>query len=198
VTLPAERPRRGTPDETRARLVQATAAELEERGYHGTDSNRIAKAAGYAPGTFYKHFADKKAAFLAAYDAWAGEEWDAIERLMGEGQPAKKLAGALVALLVSHHRRSRGMRASLRALVALDDEVRAHHRAARSRQVARLSALGPPSKKRVREGALLMLLVERVCDAIADDELASLGLTEADARAHLERELAAYLGAHAS
>ena len=40
------RRRRGSPDETRARLVAAAADEIERAGYHGTDTNRIARAAG--------------------------------------------------------------------------------------------------------------------------------------------------------
>ena len=74
--LKADRPRRGTPEQTRARLV-TTAAEIFNRvGYHGTDSNRIAKEAGYATGTFYKHFKDKREAFLAVYESWVTSEWE--------------------------------------------------------------------------------------------------------------------------
>src|SRR5439155_19483347 len=78
----ARRPRRGSPAETRARLVAAAAREFGRVGYDGTDSNRLARAAGYAPGTFYKHFADKRAIFLEAYRAWVTAEWVAIDRLL--------------------------------------------------------------------------------------------------------------------
>ena len=77
---PRARPRRGTPDETRERLVAAAAAVFNRDGYHGTDSNRIARAAGYAAGTFYKHFADKREILLAAYEAWVTSEWSEVER----------------------------------------------------------------------------------------------------------------------
>jgi AcrR family transcriptional regulator len=60
------------------RLVAAGANEFNRVGYGGTDSNRIARAAGYAPGTFYKHFADKRDVFLAAYEAWVTAEWNTI------------------------------------------------------------------------------------------------------------------------
>src|ERR1700691_995174 len=87
----ADRPRRGTPEQTRARLV-TTAGEIFNRvGYHGTDSNRIAKEAGYATGTFYKHFKDKREAFLAVYEAWVTSEWSAIDaELSGGRNPGKK------------------------------------------------------------------------------------------------------------
>src|SRR5262245_38634771 len=73
------RPVRGTPDATRARLVAVAARTFNRDGYHGTDSNRLARAAGYAPGTFYKHFPDKRAIFVAAYESWVAAEWRAID-----------------------------------------------------------------------------------------------------------------------
>src|ERR1700721_3815023 len=85
-----DRPRRGTPEETRARLV-TTAGEIFNRvGYHGTDSNRIAKEAGYATGTFYKHFKDKREAFLAVYEAWVTSEWRAIDAELSAGRNPEK------------------------------------------------------------------------------------------------------------
>lgn len=70
----APRPSRGTPEETRERLVVAAAQLFNRVGYDGTDSNRIAREAGYAPGTFYKHFRDKKEIFLAVYEGWVTKE----------------------------------------------------------------------------------------------------------------------------
>jgi AcrR family transcriptional regulator len=101
------RPARGSPAETRQRLIQAAAVELETEGYFATDSNRIARAAGYAPGTFYKHFADKRAIFLAVYDDWVDAEWRAISDVVAAGAPLAELAGQLVDLLIAHHRRWR-------------------------------------------------------------------------------------------
>ena len=173
--------RRGTPDETRRRLVAATAREIERVGYHGTDSNRIARAAGYAPGTFYKHFPDKRAALLAAHAEWVDAEWDALDAITARGAAR---AAAIVDFVIGHHRRWRGLRASLRALVATDPVVRRFHRAVRRRQLARMPRPG---------GALLLLEVERIADALADGELASLGVSPAAARRHLVAKVGAYL-----
>src|SRR5262245_15519203 len=126
--LARPRRRRGTPTETRDRLVAAAAAELNRAGFHGTDTNRIARAAGYAPGTFYKHFTDKRAVLLAAYEAWVATEWRAIEALVAERSTAPDLARRIVEAVLEFHRRWRGMRASLRALVAVDPVARAFHR----------------------------------------------------------------------
>ena len=65
----AKRPRRKAKQE-RARetvraLLDAAARVLEQRGYAGATTNRIAEAAGASVGTLYEYFADKE----AVYDA---------------------------------------------------------------------------------------------------------------------------------
>src|SRR6516164_7449492 len=82
---------------TRAALLHAAEAEFNARGFDGTDTNRIARAAGYAPQTFYRHFKDKRAAFLAVYDRWWKDESAALQRPAQE-RPADVEAAARVAL----------------------------------------------------------------------------------------------------
>src|SRR5262249_44444119 len=127
VTVPrplGARPRRGSPRETRARLLAVAAVEFNPVGYRGTDPNPPARAAGYAPGPFYKHFPDKRAVLLAAYEAWVTAEWDAIARLVREDDPSATLAARIVGMVVALHRRWWGLRASLRVLVAEDATAR--------------------------------------------------------------------------
>src|SRR5260370_38576188 len=90
------RPRRGSPAETRERLVAAAARLFNRAGYHGTDSNRIAKEAGYATGTFYKHFKNKREAFLAAYEVCVASEWKTVESLFSTAGDTGRIAQALV------------------------------------------------------------------------------------------------------
>ncbi len=173
------RPRRGRPEDTRARLVAAAAREFNRVGYHGTDSNRLARAAGYAPGTFYKHFPDKRAIFLAAYEAWVTAEWTAVERTLQRGGRAAEIAARLVEMTLDLHQRWRGLRASLRALVADDPAARRFYRQQRRRQLALLAGLrrsaGAPPRPREAD-AILLYTLERVCDAVADGELRELDL----------------------
>ena len=187
---PARRARRGAPEDTRAALVTAAARLFNKVGFHGTDSNAIARAAGYAPGTFYLHFADKTAAFLAVYERWVKIEWDEI----GARARAGTLdAAAVVELVLRHHRDWRGFRASLRALLATDATVRRFFRQRRREQVAtmgRLAASPPPVEARV----MLLLTLERVADAIADGEAEALGADEATLAAALVERVEAYLG----
>lgn len=194
------RPLRGTPEETRARLVAAAAEVFERDGYAGTDSNRLARAAGYAPGTFYKHFADKRALFLAVYEEWVTREWTALAAVLGLGPGAgassrtaapPERAASVVDLVLEHHRRFRGMRASLRALVATDEAVRAFYQAQRRRQLEWLGRRRG-ARRRVTD-ALTLFTLERAADALADGEAEALGLSAAELRAQLIALVAAQL-----
>ncbi len=175
------RPRRGTPADTRERLVAAAAAVFNRDGYHGTDSNRLARAAGYAPATFYKHFADKRALLLAAYERWVTSEWQAIGAALGAPASPADRAERIVALTLAHHRRWTGLRASLRALVATDPVVRRFHRAQRRRQLELLAGMrrrdDPRSARAARvDDAVMLFTLERTLDAVAEGEAAALGL----------------------
>jgi len=173
------RPARGAPAETRARLVAAAANVFNRDGYHGTDSNKIARAAGYAPGTFYKHFLDKRAILLAVYDEWVTNEWTAVENELKAGGSPGAVAARLVNLVLDLHRRWRGVRSSVLGLVVTDPVVRRFYRGQRRRQLRMLSQLravthGPAHS--AEEDAVLLFTLERTCDAIANDEVRDLGL----------------------
>jgi AcrR family transcriptional regulator len=194
--LRGARPRRGVPEQTRERLVAAAAHAFNRVGYRGTDSNRLARAAGYAPGTFYKHFPDKRAIFLAAYEAWVDTEWKVIGEEMRQGGSDEELAARIVERVLTLHRRWRGLRASLRALVAEDSAARAFYRGQRRRQLDLLGALdrSKPGARRRVEDAVLLYTLERVSDAIADGELTDLGLSTTEAVALLRQRVAERLG----
>src|SRR6266851_8202195 len=98
---------RGSGAKTRDRLVRAAAMEFNQVGYHGTNSNRLARSAGFAPAVFYQHFRDKRALFLAAYEAWVSAEWSALEVHAGRAADARSLARAIVAEVLAQHRRWR-------------------------------------------------------------------------------------------
>jgi AcrR family transcriptional regulator len=173
------RPRRGTPEQTRERLVAAAASLLNRVGYHGTDSNRIAREAGYSTGVFYKHFKDKREIFLAAYETWVASEWRAVGvELSVRGKP-NVLARRLVALSIRFHTRWRGLRASLLELIFTDAQVRRFYRAQRRRQLDTMAELRIRIGARPRpreDDAVHLFTTERTCDAIAQGELRALGL----------------------
>lgn len=170
---------RKTVQPTRERLIQAAAEAFNAHGFHGTDTNKIAKAAGFAPQTFYRHFTDKLAVFIAVYEAWQDSE-----RLAVRTAASAPDADAAIALAsVAHHRDWRGFRRSLRLLALEEPRIRAARAHSRERQLADL-AKAPGNRGRSKADlAAALLKVERVCDALADDELADLGLSGEEAEA---------------
>jgi AcrR family transcriptional regulator len=69
--LPAGRhglPREFVVQNQRERIVTALVDTVAERGYNATTVAHITKAASVSRRTFYEHFADKEACFLAAYE----------------------------------------------------------------------------------------------------------------------------------
>jgi AcrR family transcriptional regulator len=177
--LRTPRPRRGSPEQTRERLVAAAASLFNRVGYHGTDSNRIAEEAGYSTGTFYKHFKDKREIFLAAYEAWVSSEWKAVAAELSSGTNPETIARQLVMLSIEFHTRWRGLRASLLELVFADAEVRRFYRRQRRRQLDVMGELrartGAPPRRR-EDDAIHLFTTERTFDALAQGELQDLDL----------------------
>jgi len=204
------------PEETRNRLVEAAGRLFNSVGYLGTDSNRIAREAGYAPGTFYVHFADKREIFLEVYRGWVATEWQAIaaaiapektgaarslEHVPEKWKPAFRKGHAsaqslrIAQAVLRHHREWRMFRASLRALSVTDERVHQARVAQRARQIAQTAALlkargGSQTPARIYAS---LLLIEILCDAVADGDTATLGLKERDILARLAAEVDALL-----
>jgi AcrR family transcriptional regulator len=124
--------RRG--DATRARLIEATRSVVREAGYAHASTRTIAKAAGVAEGTIYRHFPDKASLFFATVMesnapiiAWVSKLPDRA----GEGTVEENLTDAAVLLA--------GLRDEVLPLeiaIAADPEL-----AAQRRQV--MAAAGP-------------------------------------------------------
>src|SRR5215470_8598720 len=64
------KPARHARTSTGEKLVRAAAREFNEHGFLGTDTNRIARRAGFAPQTFYRWFGDKTEIFIKVYEQW--------------------------------------------------------------------------------------------------------------------------------
>lgn len=175
----AARPRRGSPEQTRERLITAAADQFNRNGYHGTDSNTIAKEAGYATGTFYKHFRDKREIFLAAYDRWLTAQWKEISDTLSEMRNAEETARLLVDVSIKFHTEWRGLRASLMELVFSDPEARKFFRTQRRRQldlIVELRIRFALPARTSEQDAVHLYMTERVFDAIGQGEIQSLGL----------------------
>jgi AcrR family transcriptional regulator len=177
LTISAPRPRSKTPKaaagiDTRTRLVQAAAAEFNERGYHGTDTNRIARRAGFAPQTFYRWFGDKLAIFIAVYRVWEDSE----RALLGELIARKASSKRILDTAVQHHRNFLVFRRSLRQLSTENLAMRHARAASRRRQIAQIKLWQQnPAADEARLAAVL-LQMERLADGLAERELQDMGL----------------------
>ncbi|MEX2196037.1 MAG: helix-turn-helix domain-containing protein [Thermoleophilaceae bacterium] len=60
--------REAVEDSQRVRMLDAMAREVAARGFGGTSVRHVVSAAGVSRKTFYEHFANKTACFLALYD----------------------------------------------------------------------------------------------------------------------------------
>lgn len=158
---------------TREALLAAARTEFDERGFDGTDTNRIARRAGFAPQTFYRNFADKTAVFVETYHRWLADEWKDLEKAHGKG------ADAAARILLMHHARHREFRRSLRRLTISEPAVKAARAQSRRLQLGLLDSqdAAAGSDPRGKGRIALLLCIERIADAAADGELDDLGLS---------------------
>jgi AcrR family transcriptional regulator len=192
-----KKPPARAPETTRCKLVEAAGKLFNSVGYFGTDSNRIAREAGYAPGTFYVHFADKREIFLEVYRGWVDSEWQAIAAAIApeKGAGARSQSLRVAQAVLRHHREWRMFRKSLRALTLTDERVHHARVAERARQIAQtadlLRARGvTQAPARIYAN---LLLFEILCDAVADGDTTTLGLKERDLLARLAADIDALL-----
>jgi AcrR family transcriptional regulator len=111
---------------TRTKLIEATRSVVREAGYAHASTRAIAKAAGVAEGTIYRHFPDKASLFFAAVMesnapiiAWV----TALPARAGKGMVEENLIDAAVHLV--------GLRDEIlpfELAIAADPELAAHRR----------------------------------------------------------------------
>ena len=167
---------------TAGRLVRAAAAEFRRHGFAGTDTNKIARRAGFAPQTFYRWFPDKRAIFLAVYRRFEEDELQMLREMVSERAAAAQIAAAVVA----HHRKYQRFRRSLRQLSLEAGAVRKARAQSRRRQIERIGQLAQLAPGQRGAVAAALLQIERLADALAERELKDLGFGEAETRLALE------------
>jgi len=159
---------------TSEKLLQAAAKEFNEQGFGGTDSNKIARRAGFAPQTFYRWYEDKVEIFIKTYERWQREELDTLSQLMAERASDIRLARAVVA----HHKAYLLFRRSLRQLSVENAAVRAARARARLNQIAYVKTLSPTVGRDDASLATMLFQTERLADALAEGEFGDMGLNE--------------------
>jgi AcrR family transcriptional regulator len=165
---------RESPEATSERLLQAAMQEFNERGFGGTDTNKIARRAGFAPQTFYRWYQDKVEIFIRTYERWQREEFGAISKLLAENGGDIRLARAVVA----HHETYLVFRRSLRQLSVENDAVRAARARARLGQIAYIKSVSPNGVRDDASLATMLFQTERLADALAEREFRDMGLSK--------------------
>lgn len=159
---------------TELKLVQAAMAEFAEHGYTNTDSNKIARRAGFAPQTFYRWFKDKISIFIATYRLWEEDEWQILTMLMQQQAAPSQIAQAVVA----QHRAHLLFRRSLRQLALEHPQVRQARAESRLRQVGRIREWSDTLLTDTESLMVMLLQIERLADAVAEGELRDMGLDD--------------------
>ena len=159
---------------TSEKLLQAAVREFNEHGFGGTDTNRIARRAGFAPQTFYRWFQDKEEIFIKTYEHWQREEFSAIGKLFAENASDVRVARAVVA----HHEAYLVFRRSLRQLSVENEVIRAARARSRLNQVAYVKSLSPNVVRDDASIAAMLLQTERLADALAEGEFHDMGLNK--------------------
>ncbi|GIG41549.1 TetR/AcrR family transcriptional regulator [Cellulomonas phragmiteti] len=81
------------PRVTREQWVDAATATFRTEGLTGVRVEAVARALGVTKGSFYWHFADRRALVNAVVERWEAEQTeDVIARTAGGGEPRDRLA----------------------------------------------------------------------------------------------------------
>lgn len=88
-------PREFVAQHQRARIIEALAEEIEDKGYRAVTVADIVRRAGVARNTFYDHFSSKEACFLAASEYAVAEALRRVQEAAAgvEGWPAQVNVG---------------------------------------------------------------------------------------------------------
>jgi AcrR family transcriptional regulator len=88
-------PREFVAQHQRARIIEALAEEIEDKGYRAVTVADIVRRAGVARNTFYEHFSSKEDCFLAASEYAVDEALRRVREAAAgiEGWPAQVNAG---------------------------------------------------------------------------------------------------------
>ena len=180
--LPAGRhglPREFIVQNQRERIITALVDTVAERGYNATTVAHITKAASVSRRTFYEHFADKEACFLAAYEMVADHIRDSM-RVAAEAfdEWPQQVRAALATMLRFLAGEPELARLVMIEPVAAGGEIAARHRAAMQGFVEILKAGRPehsgdrPLPEATEEtvvGGILSLIVREISTGKAKD-----------------------------
>jgi AcrR family transcriptional regulator len=146
------------PREHRERLIAAMAGSVEEKGYRDTTVADIVRIARTSRRTFYEHFEDRAACFLALFDATNDEVIAALTEAVDPAEDwERQVDQALGAYLGAVAASPALYRSFVRELPALGERGAAHQLAAIerfARQLVGLVELGRREQPSIGAGPL--------------------------------------------
>jgi AcrR family transcriptional regulator len=153
----------------RQRLLNSVVEAVVEHGYNATTIAQLIEAASVSRRTFYEHFDDKEACFLAAHEMIVAHVRDSLRE--AEGRPAwpERVRAELAVLLSIFAADPTVARFLLLESLAAGGEVAARHRAA-LRCIATLMRPEPPAdadalaeaREQALVGGISTLIVRRL------------------------------------
>ena len=149
----------------RRRILEATAELIAEQGYQETTMEEIVRRAKVGYATFYKHYPDREAAFLALLDAATERTVSRVEDAYKreEGPWTDRVGAALGALFEDVAAHPAAARAVLVEALAAGPEAAAKHEAA----LKRLAPLLRPGRElNPRRAELPESLEETLCGGV--------------------------------
>ena len=112
------------------RIMDATAALLEARGYEALTTNHIAEAAGINIATLYKYFANKQAILMALHARLSRRWTEALTRLVDQirnGAPWREIVCQIIDVAADRRRGATGA-AAIRIAMRVSPELQSHDR----------------------------------------------------------------------
>ncbi|WP_348754179.1 TetR/AcrR family transcriptional regulator [uncultured Aquincola sp.] len=107
-TLPQPRkaPRQARSQAMVEAILEATARVLAERGYAGTNTNRVAERAGVSVGSVYQYFPNKDSLITALHERHGAQMYAAIAEVLAAERPdgLRGHVQAMVRALLAAHR----------------------------------------------------------------------------------------------
>ena len=141
------RPRR---DEVRARVLEAAAGVVAERGLAGASLDQVAAAAGFTKGAVYSNFASKDELFLALLEHSSARRIEAVEDALGRARDVPEALGAVAAELGRPDAGGQLLLVEFWQRAVRDPEVRAAFVRSRRACAAGSRRRPPPSSPRTR------------------------------------------------
>jgi AcrR family transcriptional regulator len=179
---------------TREKLIHSATLELCEFSYFGTDSNRIAKRAGVAAGSFYNHFHSKLEVFLEVFTHYADRERvDVFSHLRATPDRIKPSFESVAKVLIERRKQSAKLRASLEMLTRTEQAVVDARYLNQQKTIDLLwQGSSKPCTHDVKSRiGLHFLVINAITDSIATDRYTHFGIVLAEATARIEQELEA-------